>query len=303
MKWICNYSSSSWQKLLRVRELAYNWIKIEVGDGRSTRFWTDNWSPFGNIQKFLQLHSTTLGTRPTSTISDLCINGTWSLPSPRSDNQLALHTYLTTVTLTDLEDNITWSPLGKTSNRYSTGLIYNLIRDQKPVVAWSRAVWTPKGIPKHNFFTWLVTLNRCPTKDRLIGWGLLTTPTCVLCNCAAESRDHLFFDCSYSFSVWSPLARRTGTPEIRDWGQSIHCMQSLATPKHRRLLSLLAWQAAIYSIWMERNSRIHRNQFRGADSLISTITAQIKNKISSTRLSSPTLASLMMQSWLEDSPH
>lgn len=292
--------SHSIKKILRVRDLAYNWIKVEVGNGRDTRFWTDNWSPLGNLTTFLNLRSSTLGTRQSSTISELCNNGAWSLPSPRSEAQLALHTHLTTVNLSEADDTTVWSPLGKRSEKFSTGMIYNLIREHKPVVAWNRAVWSSRGIPKHNFLSWLVTLNRCPTKDRLLGWGLQVNPLCVLCNAAPETRDHLYFDCAFSFSVWSPLARKSKSPATRSWNQLLTCMQSLTSPKHNRLLSLLTWKATIYSLWMEWNSRIHRNHYRGADSLISSTSALIKNKISSFRESSPTLTTLMMQSWLED---
>ncbi|KAF2592111.1 hypothetical protein F2Q70_00044234 [Brassica cretica] len=136
--------SHSVKKLLRVRELAYKWING--------------------------------GTRPNSMISDLCNDGVWSLPLPRSEDQLALHAYLTTVTLTDSEDTV-----------------------------------------------------------------------------------------------------------------------SLSSPKHLRLLSLLAWQAAIYTLWTERNSRIHKNEFRSTSTI-----ALIKNRISSFRYSSPALSSAMMQIWLHD---
>ncbi|KAF3518725.1 hypothetical protein DY000_02061920 [Brassica cretica] len=149
---------------------------MEVGNGRNTRFWTDNWSPFGRLNLFLNLRSSTLGTRPNSMISDLCNDGVWSLPLPRSEDQLALHAYLTTVTLTDSEDTV-----------------------------------------------------------------------------------------------------------------------SLSSPKHLRLLSLLAWQAAIYTLWTERNSRIHKNEFRSTSTI-----ALIKNRISSFRYSSPALSSAMMQIWLHD---
>lgn len=292
--------SHSVKKLLRVRELAYRWINVEVGNGRNTRFWTDNWSPFGRLNLFLNLRSSTLGTRPNSMISDLCNDGVWSLPSPRSEDQLALHAYLTTVTLTDSEETVVWSPLGKVTDRYSTCMIYKLIRDHKPVVPWSPAVWIARGIPKHNFLTWLVNLNRCPTKDRMINWGLQTNPTCVLCNSFLETRDHLFFDCNFSYFVWNPLARKARVPAIRPWDQSISYMQSLSSPKHLRLLSLLAWQAAIYTLWTERNSRIHKNEFRSADSLSTSTIALIKNRISSFRYSSPALSSAMMQIWLDD---
>lgn len=146
--------------LIRQNHPAQRWINVEVGNGRNTRFWTDNWSPFGRLNLFLNLRSSTLGTRPNSMISDLCNDGVWSLPSPRSEDQLALHAYLTIVTLTDSEETVVWSPLGKVTDRYSTCMIYKLIRDHKPVVPWSPAVWIARGIPKHNFLTWLVNLNR-----------------------------------------------------------------------------------------------------------------------------------------------
>lgn len=44
--WIAN-------KLLRLREIVYPWIKMKVGNGASTRFWIDNWSPFGRLEDFL----------------------------------------------------------------------------------------------------------------------------------------------------------------------------------------------------------------------------------------------------------
>lgn len=293
--------SHSVKKLLRVRKLAYSWIRVELGNGANTRFWTDNWSPFGNIHSFLNRQSSTLDSRATATISDIYANGVWSLPSPRSDNQLALHTHLTTVSLSNTEDVVVWCPLGSSIDCcYSTGMIYNLIRDHKPHVAWCRAVWTSRGIPKHNFLTWLVNLNRCPTKDRMLNWGLQTDGSCVLCNSALESRDHIFFECNYSFSIWNTLARKVRSSAIRHWNQAINHMQSLSSPKHVRLLTLLAWQAAIYAIWMEINSRIHRKEYRNQDSLIATTASLIKNRISSTRDTSPALSSKMMQIWLED---
>nr|VDC91171.1 unnamed protein product [Brassica oleracea] len=41
------------------------------------------------------------------------------------------------------------------------------------------------------------------TRDRLIRWGLNVPASCVLCSQHDESRQHLFFDCSYSNEVWT----------------------------------------------------------------------------------------------------
>ncbi|KAH0910494.1 hypothetical protein HID58_033815, partial [Brassica napus] len=94
------------KKLLRVRDLAYPWIKIKIRDGRSTRFWTDNWSSFGNIRELLRLPSSSaLGIRPTSTLHDIHRNGVWLIPAPRSDVQVEIHAFLTTITLNIDEDS------------------------------------------------------------------------------------------------------------------------------------------------------------------------------------------------------
>lgn len=151
----------------------------------------------GCLKTFLHLPpASMLGTRAHATVADINRSGVWSLPSPRSEEQLTLHTHLTTVILNDLEDSYIWQPQGTELSTCSTGMIYNLIKEHKPQVSWFKAVWSPPGIPKQNFLTWLVVLNRCPTRDRLLGWGLQTDPACVLCNSTAESRDHLFFDCA-----------------------------------------------------------------------------------------------------------
>ena len=58
-------------------------------------------------------------------------------------------------------------------------------------------------------------LNRMPTKDMIISWGLQATPACILCSSGFESRDHLYFNCDYSWELWKPLALRCGlTPSL-----------------------------------------------------------------------------------------
>ncbi|XP_048624011.1 uncharacterized protein LOC125592693 [Brassica napus] len=289
------------KKLLRCRDLAFSWIKAKLGNGRNTMFWFENWTPFGGIKDFLRLPSSSfLGTRQNATVSDINHNGAWSLPSPRSEEQLALQTHLTTITLSTDEDSYIWSPEDKQLPSYSTGMIYKLITLHKPQVPWYTAVWTTKGIPKHNFLAWMMVLNRCPTKDMILSWGLQTNPNCLLCNNAVESRDHLYFVCPFSFEVWEALAIKSGCHPVRQWSHSLTTMQSLALPKHQKLLSLLSWQSTIYLLWTERNHRLHRQQFHQSSTIITNATSMIKNQVSSLRNSSPRLYFLMMLYWLRD---
>lgn len=59
-------------------------------------------------------------------------------------------------------------------------------------------------MPKHAFICWLTIMNRLPTKDRLLKWGLNVDVMCLLCGAAEESRDHVFFSCPFAkeFVVW-----------------------------------------------------------------------------------------------------
>ncbi|KAF2570395.1 hypothetical protein F2Q70_00001947 [Brassica cretica] len=146
--------------------------------------------------------------------------------------------------------------------------------------------------------TWLFVLDRCPTRDRLLRWGLQTDPLCLLCNSSPESRDHMFFQCGFAWGIWESLAPRTGFIPRRSWSQTISQLQLLRRRSILGMLTLLCWQSCLYWIWAERNGRLHRQNFRSQDVLIRLIDRQIKDKILSFRSSNPSLSSKMMQLWL-----
>ncbi|VVB11747.1 unnamed protein product [Arabis nemorensis] len=241
-----------------------------------------------------------MGIPLTSTLSNLYLNGRWLLPSARTDNQVTLHAYLTNISLTAQDDYYEWEIDGKIENRYNTGTVYTLLREQLPLVNWSRAVWIKGGVPRQSFLCWLFVLNRCPTKDRILGWGLQTDPKCLLCANLPESRDHLLFVCGFSWSIWSRVASRSQKIAHRDWASTISTMQSLRGPRENTRLSLLAWQTTIYNIWTERNQRLHRNTFRSVDTILQIIDSTIRNRISGFRDTNPNLRSGMMQRWLRN---
>lgn len=187
---------------------------------------------------------------------------------------------------------------GKSSLRYSTGEIYRKLREEEEIVPWASIVWIGRGIPRHNFLTWLFVLNRCPARDRLIGWGLQTDAACLLCNQNAESRDHLFFLCPYSWTIWVEISRRCCLQPIQNWVQTLVNLQALQGNKTRKKLTLLCWQSSLYWIWQEKNKRLHNNQFRPTDAIIRPITRQITDRISSYRFNSPSASSRYMHMWL-----
>ena len=124
-----------------------------------------------------------------------------------------------------------------------------------------------------------------------------TDPICILCNSSLESRDHLFFNCSYTWEVWNSVAARSGFTAPREWDEVLTELEKFKTPHHSRLLALLGWQAAIYCLWAERNSRLHRSRFRIPSDVIKEIHTIIKLRIAAIRIGNPQLASDLFQAW------
>ena len=228
-------------KLIKMRGEVYTWIKMRVGNGATCRFWTDHWSPFGSLQDyFSQDRASRQGIPLDVTLSDLYRSETWVLPRARSEAMVQVQTFLTTLVLHEgMEDSYEWIVNGVRSKRYKTAQIYWEIKGAEAQVPWATVVWTNGGIPKHNFLAWLFMLNRCPTRDRLLAWGLPVDGTCLLCNLGPESRDHLYFQCPYSYRIWSEISRRCSTTPSRSWQDTVTQMSALSGNRHAKRLILL----------------------------------------------------------------
>lgn len=153
-----------------------------------------------------------------------------------------------------------------------------------PNVPLYRLIWIKRGIPKHQTLSWLMLLNRSPTKDHLLSSGLQTDPQYLLCSQGNESRDHLFFTHSFSAAIWSYFSPKFGvTSTLTTWNDVAHSLLSQSGNRNLTYLSIITWQATIYNLWWERNERFHRGTRRPSGLLIKKISSTIKNKISSLR--------------------
>lgn len=146
-------------------------------------------------------------------------------------------------------------------------------------VQWHKIIWCKVRIPKHAFLAWVTILNRLPTRDRLRQWGSTVPASCLLCDSADESRDHLFVACSYSRDVWNFFfGNSTFSPPlvfdaIIQWLGS-----SSPNVKVRSICNLLV-QAIVYLLWKERNSRLHGSSSRPFMSLVKEVKRTIKAKL------------------------
>lgn len=145
--------------------------------------------------------------------------------------------------------------------------------------AWATVVWHKGIIPKHAINMWLFTLNRKPTMERLLSWGMDIEPTCLLCGIYEETRNHLFFRCSYSQPIWADITLRLQLPGApTDWDEILLWLHTATSNKSKSLALILAWQAIVYEVWKERNKRYHDGMTLPNTYLTQKIIHNLKNK-------------------------
>ncbi|MFS7997147.1 putative reverse transcriptase zinc-binding domain-containing protein [Helianthus anomalus] len=127
-------------------------------------------------------------------------------------------------------------------------------------------VWYGQCIPRHAFLLWLVLKNKLKTQDRLAVWEAgsetnLRLMCCPLCNYGRDSRDHLFFQCSFSAKVWNIVKKRTDLRYVSGYWSSIMgwIEQNTSSKALDHIVSKLVLAAATYFIWKERNNRLFSN--------------------------------------------
>ncbi|KAG7599341.1 Reverse transcriptase zinc-binding domain [Arabidopsis suecica] len=144
---------------------------------------------------------------------------------------------------------------------------------------------------------WLILLNRLSTGARMRFWGC--HQVCVFCGEGDETRDHLFFACPYSYTIWSSIGGKLLRSRLSpDWDDRVASIQSLTGDKLRDILVRLSFQATLYSIWRERNARIHTNGGLSGLQLTKMIEKLIRNRITSLDYSAKPHLRLLMQRWI-----
>ena len=185
-------------------------------------------------------------------------------------------------------------------SKYSAATVWFKIRPKMEKKEWHRLVWSSLCIPKHAMITWMAILDRLPTMDRLLSWGLATDGNCKLCQIEPENRDHLFFGCSFSRGIWRTILQLCGlNRRMVSWTEELDwAMQKF---KGKALISVvlrLAWRAFIYHVWRERNRRMHEQQPGDHDQLVEHIKNDIRLRLNGLQnISNDLINYIICQNW------
>ncbi|KAG7543972.1 Reverse transcriptase domain [Arabidopsis thaliana x Arabidopsis arenosa] len=116
-------------------------------------------------------------------------------------------------------------------------------------------------------------------RTRFSAWGVIQ-PLCF-CGEPNESRDHLFFACLYTFSIWSALTSRIlGRMLSPDWSRTLTSIRSSRLSKQDNTLLRMIFQSTLYLVWRERNGQNHNNGSNAASVLVNMIDKIIRDRIS-----------------------
>lgn len=105
---------------------------------------------------------------------------------------------------------------------FITSQTWNLPRVHSPKVVWFKGIWFPEATMKFTF--WIANHHRLATGDRILKWNSQAISTCWLGNSTTETRDHLFFEYSYSKEVWKGTIKDLVGGCTYQWSQVVQVL-------------------------------------------------------------------------------
>ncbi|CAA0836031.1 Polynucleotidyl transferase- ribonuclease H-like superfamily protein [Striga hermonthica] len=190
------------------------WPRVMAGtrwsirDGRTVKFWTDNWLPSG-----INLSSIATGVIPRAMrdypvcyfTSDV---GEWKWLEFSHLLPAAVLLQIAAIPAPNASrgsDKLYWSC--SSTGAFSTKSAYNSLDVAAPTSSqalWT-AIWTWPGPPRIRTFLWLLKRNRLLTNSERCRRHLTSSDVCIVCGLAVETALHVVRDCSLAKEIWRSL--------------------------------------------------------------------------------------------------
>lgn len=160
-------------------------------------------------------------------------------------------------------------------------IIWESIRARKTHVVWHKLVCHKLYVPMYSFILWMALHRKLQTLDLVSKFAINVNPRCCLYHTQAETQAHLFFECSYSSTVLAANLSYGGWTNFPyNWQQIISWSLNMQG-KHIKKQLRLCLATVLYSVWVERNKRIHDNHAIPAQFLITVIIDKVKSRLDS----------------------
>lgn len=256
----------------QIRDIVEDGMQIRVGNGRSTRFWLDKWTPDGLLRhRFPRLFQISLHHDYTIEQMGEWRDGLWvwhlqwrrRLYDWEEEELASLHLLLEQHTpVQHQSDCVTWN--GAECQKYPIkAIVANLHDSETPLIPReiSSYIWSIKVPPRVHLTLWLASLERLKTGDSFVDKQLLD-PSQAGCpfGCGnMETNSHVLFTCHFSWCLWMTVLKWGGIsgvipstciPFTQSW-------RRLTYGKRRGKLWSLVLGCVVWSIWHERMMARH----------------------------------------------
>ncbi|GJX71316.1 RNA-directed DNA polymerase, reverse transcriptase-related family protein [Tanacetum coccineum] len=277
--WIC-------KKLLKYRDMARLFYKVEVKCGYSVSFWHDSWCSLGClIGLFGPRGFIELGVSEQTTLGEVMERDRRQIHQNVLLNQVEREILmLKEQRVYGQEDGFLWRLKDDTySDRFRSKETWQILRGSLPTWECHRGIWFPFATSKFAFLSWLAAKNRLATGEKMECWNINVRIGCSFCAEPKETQEHLFFDCPYSRQIWEALVGGLmGSQFTWEW---TNILKQISRDERTMNLFIVryAFQATIHSLWIERNRRRHGEKPIPNTNLVRTIDVMMRNRFSTMR--------------------
>ncbi|XP_071687999.1 uncharacterized protein [Rutidosis leptorrhynchoides] len=294
-------ASWSWRKLLNCRDIIRKHMVYNIGDGAKALAWFDKWNNIGPLTDIISWRDiNAAGFYRYARVKDLILDKSWKWPHNWHVKYPVLNSIQVPV-ISEKCDELQWQHTEGILHQFSVRQAYEAIRPAGSIVPWFEVVWHSNSIPRHSFLLWLLMKQKLKTQDNLKTWEIrqgqvLECPLCFECQ---DSHSHLFFGCRYSRVVWEYVKQYAHGLRSHDWSKVVDDIAgSNDKNSANTLVAKLLFAAAVYFIWIERNSRLFDSKKRSAKDLFGEIYASVRLKLFSVRFKETRNIKLFKIAWI-----
>ncbi|GJW88424.1 RNA-directed DNA polymerase, eukaryota, reverse transcriptase zinc-binding domain protein [Tanacetum coccineum] len=281
-----NNDSWIWKSLLDLREKARSYVVSKVGNGKSTSVWYDNWSEMGPICQHISTRDIyDARFDQNATIADMVVDGKWLWKNEWA-SKFPNICNIGVPLLNDDADTVLWKCNNGNKKAFSVSQVWKDYCESLPKVTWGNLVWFSQCVPSHMFIVWLAIHGRLQTQDRILKWNQDHNMRCSLCDLCMDSHEHLFFKCPFSSRIWEALKLKINGADLpNEWDRLVNEMAARFKNRSiKSVVSKIAFGAAVYFIWQERNKRQFTREKRNSAELLETILETIRYRITSIKV-------------------
>jgi hypothetical protein len=196
------------------RAIFFASTNMVIGNGQQALFWEDRWIDGRAAREIAPALFDCIPKRRRKirTVAQGLQGNSWArdihgiLGVHEIGQYLQLWMAIAHTTLTTEPDRLVWK--WTDSGSYTAKSCYLALFQGSTMSSSWKLTWKTWGPPRVKFFSWLASMDRCWTAERLARRGLQHHPRCLLCDQLPETMHHLILACPFSRQVWHEVLAR-----------------------------------------------------------------------------------------------